>query len=115
MVLSNGCATCNCGTVKSIVYMQKFAEVEVMGKGFSSHPDNIVSVYVLDGVKKIEISFSVQNGRKNYGVTFYENAASTHSYRYNSYGANGKALPERYWNYAQFLEYAYRQVFGQTR
>ena len=77
-----GMATANCGAQ----FVIKGSTYEVMGSKYSSHPTNIISLYLDNKGKKVEISGWLLEDddydNMSFGIAFYPDYSSTCSSRY---------------------------------
>jgi len=80
--LINGLSTANCGAQ----FINDEVIYEAMSKEYSSHPTNIISLYLPNENKKVEISIWLlkDNDYENaqFGIAYYPSYTSVHSSKY---------------------------------
>jgi len=83
---------------------------EVMSEEFSTHPTNIVSLYIKDKGRKIELSIWLKNPNDYdnavFGVAFYKTFSDTMSYRFSNY------IAKKYSKYKSYLIEAHKEIFN---
>lgn len=103
--LINGLSPVNCG----VQFTDGKYTFEVMSKDFSNHSANIVSIYIKDGKRKVEISCWVKDFEdyKNvmFGVAHYNSFLESSSYSFTN------EVSPRYKKYKEILIEAHREIF----
>lgn len=106
--MSNGCITVNGGTLYR--FPDGF-EVEIMGKGFSSHPDNLTATYVRPKEGKSEKVLVYVNDKGECFISFYKKLTDLHHFSSRKYSGR-QDLPQKYIDVYLRLLKAHKTIFG---
>jgi len=103
--LIDGMQTANCGAhfvIDGVTY-------EAMSKAYSGHPTNIISLYLRNADKKVEISVWLKEDddyeNAQFGLAYYPDYASNHSSKYT------QKLNAKWSKYKDQLIAAHKAVF----
>lgn len=109
----NGIQTVNCGTIREIVLGGSTFKVELLGREFSSHKDNICCYYDRVDNVNVEVAVSIQNGNWYFEIYRFK-PGSTQSY-YSKRYIGIERIPEKYRAMAMIVLSGYRKCFGNVK
>lgn len=101
----NGMTTANGGKYVTV----NGKEFEVMSKSLSSHQDNIISLYIRNGAKKMELSgwLKEDNDYDNmsFGLAYYDSLSSLQSTKYT------QKISSKYDDEKELVRNAHKEIF----